>query len=155
MTTKQPLWKFTANLGDANPLNNGALLFVDATGVYAPELFLWDESYAKKRSVSRISCEQCTMLNNEETTLSDNSFHADKPAWFAAKINAVAGCSGIEVKELAQQLCASDPVKRATGYMTLISYFGVFEFDQYPREMTDAEIRRQYRAAFARKAVLV
>ncbi|NCC40917.1 MAG: hypothetical protein EOM21_16010 [Gammaproteobacteria bacterium] len=42
--TNQPVWKVIHNLGDATPLEyGGAFLLVDETGVYAPELIVWDE----------------------------------------------------------------------------------------------------------------
>lgn len=150
MKTIQPSYRFAANLGDVNPFYNGALIYVDATGHYSPQLVYFDESDAKSRDVSRIDCDRCTMLANDPATLSDNHFHADKPAWFAPKLQSVADSNGIPIATLAKLLTSSNPIERASGYLTLISYFGVFEFDQYPVAMTDSEIRRKYRTAFKR-----
>jgi hypothetical protein len=43
MTTNQPQWVCAANLGDANPLGYGSkFLLIDATGVYDPELWVYE-----------------------------------------------------------------------------------------------------------------
>lgn len=39
MKSNQPVWKFVANPGDANPIDHGGLfVLVDETGVYPPEM---------------------------------------------------------------------------------------------------------------------
>ena len=149
MKTKQPSWKFTANIGDVNPFEHGRLLYVDSTGVYEPELVIFDNYHEEKKiKVSRISCDRCTLQNNDPLTLSDNQYHADKPAWFANKLQSVADFVGQDVMTVAHDLCGSDPVARAIQYDNLVSYFGIYEFDSYPVEMTRSDVRKQYRAAF-------
>lgn len=151
MKTKQPAWRFAANLGDVNPFYSGRLLYVDATGVYDPELVIFEETPdGKPISVSRVCVPRCTMLANDPVTLSDNHFHADKPAWFASELASAADHLGRTAEDLARDLCSSDPVARAVAFAGLVCYFGVFEFDQYPVQMMRAVMRRKYRAAFKR-----
>jgi hypothetical protein len=51
--TNQPSWKVIANLGDATPLEyGGAFLKVDETGVYCPELIVWDEPTVGNHPIS-------------------------------------------------------------------------------------------------------
>ena len=149
METRQPKYRFAANIGDMNPFESGRLLCVDATGVYPPRLVVFDFAGDNKSAyVSHIDCERCTMLGVAPSTLSDNHFRADKPAWFADKVADAAECVGVTEMSLACDLCGMDVVKRAIAYDALINYFGTYEFDQYPVKMTRAEIRRKYRAAF-------
>jgi len=97
MKTQQPVCKFLANLGDANPIEHGGFaVFVDETGVYAPECELLEtpeETGRRDWSVRRIICERCTFING---VLSDNKFHPAKPAWFADKLGAMASTYGME-----------------------------------------------------------
>jgi hypothetical protein len=53
METNQPSWKCICNLGDATPLEyGGAFLMIDETGVYDPELVVWDEPTVNNRPIS-------------------------------------------------------------------------------------------------------
>ena len=149
MTTQQPIWKLTANLGDVNPLGGGALLYEDTTGVYAPELVLIHESEDPDRfSVSHICCDLCYQIGAEG--VSDNRFHKDSPAWFSDKLAQVERYCGSDAGTLLASLCDVNTVARALGYLCLVSYFGVFEFDQYPVNMTEDELRTRYAEAFSR-----
>ena len=153
MTTQQPIWKLTANLGDVNPLDSGELLYVDATGVYAPELVLIEanlpeDGHDENFSVSRICCDLCYQIGADG--VSDNRFHKDSPAWFSDKLAQVERYCGSDAGTLLASLCDVNPVARALGYLCLVAYFGVFEFDQYPIGMTEAEIRTRYADAFSR-----
>ena len=149
MTTQQPIWKLSANLGDVNPLVGGGLLYEDTTGAYAPELVLihWSEDPGQF-SVSRICCDLCYQIGADG--VSDNRFHKDRPAWFSDKLASVEACCGSDAGTLLASLCDVNPAARALGYLCLVSYFGAFEFDQYPARMTEAELRTRYAEAFSR-----
>jgi len=152
MKTKQPIWKLSANLGDVNPLDDGALLFTDETGVYPPELVLIEANLPKEGedetfTVSRVQCERCFLLGEG---VSDNRFHKDRPAWFSDKLASVASYCGSSPRDLQTALCDQNEVNRGLGYQSLVGYFGVFEFDQYPSKMTEAELRNRYPEAFKR-----
>jgi hypothetical protein len=53
--TNQPVWKCIANLGDTTPLEyGGAFLLVDETGVYDPELTVWNEPTVNGIEISNL-----------------------------------------------------------------------------------------------------
>ena len=147
--TKQPVWKLSANLGDVNPLEGGGLLYEDTTGVYAPELVLIDESEDPDQfSVSRVCCDLCYQIGTDG--VSDNRSHKDRPTWFSDKLASVEAYCGSDAGTLLASLCDVNPVARGLGYLCLVSYFGAFEFDQYPARMTETELRTRYADAFSR-----
>ena len=133
MKTQQPVWKFLANLGDANPIEHGGFaVFVDETGVYAPECELLEtpeETGRRDWSVRRITCERCTFING---VLSNNKFHPAKPAWFADKLGAMASFYGIEVSALVALFVSPDPLSNAEAWRMIGEYFGWDELDSYP-----------------------
>lgn len=67
--TNQPKWHCVANLGDVNPLEyGGAFVLIDATGVYPPELHVWDEPTGEPaKEVEYLGWEdQCTTEEGEK-----------------------------------------------------------------------------------------
>lgn len=67
----QPQWKFVANLGDADPIENGgAFVFIDETGVYPPEVEILEEpaedNGPKHWHVYRFSLDHCTFASDIE-----------------------------------------------------------------------------------------
>ena len=153
MTTQQPVWKLSANLGDVNPLDGGALLFTDETGVYPPKLVLIDANLPKDGEdetwrVSRVVCDRCHPIGDK--AVGSNQYHPAKPDWFSDELSAVARYCGTDVAGLVEGLCDQNEVNRGWGYQSLVGYFGVYEFDQYPVEMTEAELRNLYPEAFKR-----
>jgi hypothetical protein len=140
MKTRQPVWKFAGNLGDATPLDHGgAFVLVDETGVYDPEIHL---SNADTRERSFLVLEPVHECPNVPGQYGDNKFHPDFPAWWSDKLASVAECFGMEKGDLAEILLSKDPMERAAGYQTLVGYFGPYEFDQYPIKLTRKEARK-------------
>lgn len=140
----QPVWKYIANLGDADPIeHDGAFLYVDSTGVYDPELELLVRQCGDEPTwqVYRVCLEPCTFIDG---VLSDNAFHKDYPAWFAKDIGHVSSFVGIDESDLIKLLCSLDPGERAEGYQCLIGHYGAYEFDQYPRRLDESEVRARY-----------
>ena len=135
MKTKQSIWKCVANLGDATPWDyGGQFVMVDQTGVYRPELWIWEEPTDDGPQVwteYRLCLEHHTYING---ILSDNKFHPDYAVWYADKLGSVAETTGTTEEDLIEQLCSVDPVDRAVAYRVLVGYFGPDEFDQYPLE---------------------
>jgi hypothetical protein len=134
--TNQPTWKCVANLGDATPWDyGGAFVMVDETGVYDPELWLFEVPNNEDDPTVeyRILLEPCTFQGSH---ISDNRYHPEYPAWFGTqeRLAEMAEESGICVLELINWFCSDDPVKRATAYQIAIDRHGPYEFDQYPRE---------------------
>jgi hypothetical protein len=124
--TNQPKWRCIANLGDTNPLEyGGAFLLVDETGVYPPEMEVWqdaDDTYPLR--MGRFILERCTYRDG---VLSDNKYHPEMAAWWAKDLSAIADQAGREELELIQDLCSVNPFQRAQGYLDVMSYHGLYE----------------------------
>jgi hypothetical protein len=151
MTTTQPNWKFLANLGDVSPYEGMNLVYADKTGVYSPEMAII--RYCEqdgKFTVSRIMLERCFCIGGYNT-VSDNKFHTEKEAWFGNKLEEVANFSGTSKKDLIGSLCFGTVEQRALAYLSLVEYFGAYEFDQYPEIFTKSELRKYYPKAFSCK----
>lgn len=151
MKTKQPIWKLSANLGDANPLDGGVLLYSDSTGVYPPELVLIEANLPKEGEdetwqVSRIVCDRCHPIG--DIGVGSNRYHPSMPDWFSHRLASVADYCGCSPVDLQTSLCDANEVNRGLGYQSIVSYFGTYEFDQYPVTMTEAELRNRYPDAF-------
>ena len=153
----QPQWKTIANLGDVNPIDHGGIfLKIDETGVYPPELEiletpiddgeLWDDEtgdYGEsvRWEVSRFVLERCTYING---TLSDNKFHPECPAWFDVDSLSIAVSADIPIDDFRAMLCSEDALQRAQGYLAIVGYHGVFNFDQYPLTLSHSEVLERY-----------
>lgn len=154
----QPNWVLVAQLGDVNPLDCGGYWVLrDTTGAYPEEaeLLVVDESDENSSVTAyRFILERCTYVNG---ILSDNQFHPDHPAWFAAPesrrkerpqdtcyLSNVASSAGRDEEELIADLCSEDAVRRAMAYRDIADYHGAHEFDQYPLTLTRQEAERRY-----------
>lgn len=158
----QPDWKYVTNLGDASPIEHGGkFLWVDAAGVYKPEVAIleppryeMDLDDPKARwTEHRFIVENCTFTNG---ILSDNQFHPNHPAWFAAPYNASRpqdGPGGIiqlasfieaEPDELVQQFIHPDVRVRASAWIIVGDYHGLANLDNYPNTFTRDEIEARY-----------
>jgi len=137
MKTNQPVWKYLGNLGDATPLDyGGALVMEDTTGVYPPELWIYDADTRERSTVILEPVKPCPELPNQ---YGDNKFHPNHPAWWSDKLASIAETAGMVPEELAELLCSMESMERAHGYQVLIAHHGVFEFDQYPLKLTRKE----------------
>lgn len=155
----QPNWQLVANLGDADPIEHGgAFVLIDTTGEHAAMLEIWEaipvEGSDNNEFVvncSRVVLEPHTHVNG---VLSDNPYHPDHPAWYADKSVDVASYVDREIDDLVSALCGRATLRpdgqdardvaiaRAQAYRDLISYFGVYEFDQYPITRTTDECEK-------------
>lgn len=132
--SKQPVWKFVANLGDANPLDYGGLfLFVDETGAYPPELEKLEPNVEDCEdatyTVWRITLDPCFLTDG---VLSDNPYHKDHAAWFADDLHGNADCVGIGHSDLVALFTSAEPIGRANAYVMVADYHGWDNFDSYP-----------------------
>lgn len=126
--TQQPDWKFIANIGDANPAEEGGVfLYEDKTGVYAPEAEILEPRRHGVWKIHRVVLTKCTF---EDGVLSDNPFHKDKPAWFAGKIGST--INTCDHPDIIAHLCGDDIIDRARAYQSLWEYHGLENFDGYP-----------------------
>ena len=142
----QTKWKCVAQLGDASPIEHGGYwVFIDEAGISDPQAELWNPAAEGSRfgESHRFSLPRCTFIN---WVLSDNKYHPDKPAWFAADIDHIARFAGFMESALRDALCGDNPVNRAIAYRAISDYRGPFNFDAYPLELTAAEARRRYKA---------
>jgi hypothetical protein len=159
----QPKWKYVGNLGDKDPIEYGGLfVFVDETGVYAPEmerLEMDDDSEMdedKQRfTVHRVCLDRCTWIDG---VLSENKFHPEHTAWWATPeserkerpqdstyLKNVADCCGTSSEDLIQMFCSDDPIERAQAYRDVLDYHGWENGDSYPLTgLTRTEAEKRY-----------
>jgi hypothetical protein len=143
MTTKQPDWKFVANLGDAHPLTDGGLfVYTDETGVYAPECVKLNRNDNGTFEIRRFILENCTLTGESETSfgvLSANQFHPDKPVWFADKLERVADSIGLCRGDFTCFFLSDNPCTRAIAWQAVGDYFGWDNLDECPLTLTREE----------------
>jgi hypothetical protein len=127
--TNQPNWEFVENLGDVNIAQYGGfIVYRDTTGVYAPEVEVYEAS-------------------EDETGGTVSRFIMEPDAtreWWYSKLPEVATSCGQDVSEYYADLASGDLVRIAMVYRDLIGYFGTFEFDQYPFQLTEEEAEKRY-----------
>ena len=127
--TNQPIFKCVANLGDATPWEyGGAFVLVDETGVYTPELRVFEEPRDNKYEEHTILLEQCTYIAG---VISDNKYHPDYKAWFADSLPDIARYVGVPEIQVLQQLCSSSVVERAWAYLAVSKYHGYQDCPTY------------------------
>ena len=134
----QPSFWCVANLGDVDPFEHGGqFVCVDRTGVYPPELVVI-EAPSSVDAIDRlrysIQLERLTAIKNENgeiVALSDNKFHADKPAWFGSKkrLHDVAGFIGRGLHDFIGKFLSGNPKESALAYKALSDYVGYENFD--------------------------
>lgn len=83
--------------------------------------------------------------------LVDSKYKSDWPhpvsayeEWFSKYIDEAASTMDIDPDELINMLCSNDPIDRAEAYIVLGSYFGWYEFDQYPLHLSREEVEKRY-----------
>lgn len=114
--TRQPDWKYIVNLGDAQPfVYGGAFLFEDTTGIYEPEIEIYEP---ETQTVYRFSVDK--MDWSKETS------------WFKDKLKEVANCVDRTEENLSMSFESDDLIERAMAYLDVAFYFGYHNFDDYP-----------------------
>lgn len=150
MPTAQPIWKFLANLGDADPIGDGGLfVYVDETGVYPPEMERCEPMLGGRIEIRRVVLEPCTFQGG---VLSDNKFHPQLAAWFAwndrgngdSDLQRMANTMGRTVDEYVALFTSENPVERATAWRDVGDYFGWDNLDSYPFTITAEEAEARY-----------
>lgn len=116
-----------------------ARLRVDTSGVYPPELDVYEE-YADFWQKFTVLVEPCFYTDG---VLSDNQFHKDSPAWFADELDMVAEFSSTTKEALIAALTSDNPVERSQAYEAIGNYFGFDNFDSYPVRMTEDEVNAE------------
>ena len=129
----QPKWKEVGHIGDVNwPEYDGGPVMIDETGVYPPEL-----EYVE------------TPPDDAETddpkarwTVWRVVLDKGVPDW--GDIEDVADSAGQDPDELRAAFESDDPMERANAYWDWAGHYGWIEFDQYPLQLTCAEINERY-----------
>lgn len=140
MQTKQPVWKCVGHIGDVDPIAyGGGFVYVDETGVYGPELTYFEPS---DDSVWEAAEDKDTIA----VQVSRIMLESGENQWWHTKLGTVADCAGVPLSELLAAAKSAEPMVLANLYNDLISYFGCFDFDQYPITITEAEAYTTYAA---------
>lgn len=132
--TNQPEWK---------PLyeTDYSSLYVDTTGVYAPELEIFEDDESNGTcQIYRFSIDQCALVGTYLVLASiagrTDLHHPIYVEWFAKDLASVASYVGSTESDLIEALCCEDPGTRAEAYKAIGGYHGCVNFDQYPRNCT-------------------
>lgn len=158
MTTNQPIWKLAGTIGDINPFDySGGFVYIDTTGVYAPEMEWIEVNEDRKTSwtVYRTILDRCELAQvNGEPHLVPFGFasRTDLPypigsyvEWFDDSMHSVARCMGQDVNELVDEICSDEPMSRANAYLSLAQYHGWENFDSDPLQYSDrSELESRY-----------
>jgi len=140
----QPKWECVANLGDINPIVHGGLfVFVDKTGVYAPEAekLIPDDNDPKTWHAYRFILEPCTF---QDGILSDNPYHPGIAAWFAKTLVDICKYIGIQQDKLIGMFLSDDPMERARAWESVGDYHGFDNLDHDPLVLNRAETWGRY-----------
>jgi len=150
--TRQPVWEFVANLGDAHPLDYGGyFVYRDTTGVYEEEAEFWNEPDEEDGPITvyRIMLERKKMVGPYLVPLRyDPSWRhpvEQYDEWFHKDLADVAESVGLEKEAIEEMLCSGDPIKRANAYWMIGQYHGWENLDSYPETYTRREAKQRYR----------
>lgn len=112
-------------------------IFVDTTGVYAPEIEI-----AEGNEVYRWSLDQLQF--NEDGDLCNTHGHKE---WFQSchgGLKSVASSAGRTVRDLENAFASADLMERAHAYMDVAGHHGAINFDQYPLTLTEKQITKRW-----------
>ena len=123
--TAQPSYFCIANLGDA-------FVCIDRRGIYDPILLMYDQDLRKRSEITLERCHRIVSIDGECVGVGTNRFHPRLREWFSDELFNAAEFAGWEFLEFVDLLTSQDVVKRASAYLTLVVYHGVYEFDHYP-----------------------
>jgi hypothetical protein len=146
MKTAQPCYHCIGNIGDVDPLTHGgAFVCVDKFNVYSPILLILDTYEDHPEFTHRlieVALDRCFFVKEKDQIvgIGSNLYHTDSCEWFGnlASLETVgifAGRGGYD--SFMRGFVSSDVVERAFSYKALVDYYGVHEFDQDPRELTE------------------
>lgn len=150
MKTTQPCYHCIENIGDINPFEHGgAFVCVDKFNVYAPILLILDtyEDHPHfTHRLSEITLDRCFLVkeNDQIVGVGSNPYHTDLCEWFGnlASLQTLTSFVGRgESDDIAGSFCCADPVERAFAYQAAVNYYGAYEFDQDPRELTEEKAK--------------
>jgi len=139
--TRQPIWKFVANLGDFDFMENGAyLIFEDETGVYDPEAELFDPIYGRiyRFALERLEYYNGMLIPYGFSERKDLPYSLDKyEEWFSDDLDSISNATGISIKRLIELLTSEVTMDRAVGYACVGEYHGYKNFDTQPLDLIE------------------
>ena len=149
--TKQPKWKFVANLGDVNPLDYGGyFIFEDQTGVYPSKAEKYDTDTHQAYRImlgSRFLLDgHLIPLSIVQASLTHSLPHPirDYIDWFDDSLQSVSDCMGMDKDTLIKMFCSNDSLELARAYELLYDYHGWENGDSYPLTLTEEEAEKRY-----------
>jgi hypothetical protein len=118
------------SIGDRDPIAyGGAFVYVDETGVYPPEMTVFEPAYEEEWDNDG----ENSILRIYRIILEPNV----KNEWWYEKLADVSQWSGLPVEYYHEMLEGEGSIGiKAMAYNDLIEYFGFENFDFYPEEMT-------------------
>lgn len=173
MPTRQPVWKFLANLGDRNPLEHGGyFVYEDETGVYPAEAEILEEAVSGKYRIYRFILDRLKLVAGylvpwefqstwgkrspipgvldwipDRNLLAEHAARYD--AWFHKDLAKIAESADTSLEALEQAFTSENPIERAQAYRELGQYYGWHELDNDPVLLTRAEVKKQFRKELA------
>jgi len=152
MTTQQPEWVLTANLGDRHPIDYGGLfIFEDATGVYPPEVerleVIDEDSDNPTWEIRRFILEPLKLERDGENVYLvakrwDPSWPNPLPdydEWFHDDLEAVAASIDHTLDEMREAFVSDDLRVRTLAWLAIGEYHGFDNLDSYPLTFTNRE----------------
>lgn len=131
--TAQPSYFCIANLGDVDPfLYGGAFVCIDRRGIYDPILLIYDEDFRKRSEVTLERCHKILDDNGNFLGVGTNRFHPRYKEWSSDELKTVAEFYSLDFQEFTNWLTSQHIRERAHAYEVLVSYHGVYVFDQDP-----------------------
>jgi len=135
--TNQPHWVAVANLGDVDIADHGGfIVYVDETGVYAPEVEYYDPFADEDYTGGVMYRFALDSVYNE---------HGDS-AWWLDSLGRVAQSmgDGSTRETLLEDALSGDVYKLANVYYSLMQYHGADNFDSNPETLTEDEAQERY-----------
>ena len=160
--TRQPEWKFIANLGDASPLDYGGyFVYRDKTGVYEEEAELLivdnEEDENSTYTIYRVMLERSKLVDGYLVPFKyDRSWPHPLERydeWFHKDLEDVASNIGATKEELERAFASANPLERAHAYRAVGDYHGWDNLDSYPLTgLTRKDVEERYREELDRKS---
>lgn len=148
--TQQPSYWAIANIGDVSPLEyGGKFVCIDRTGNYDPILWIFYPEASGDDGLFytyHVELPRCFMVHGDSVNniigVGANFYHPYLTEWFGdkEKLTRVADSCGKTFDSLCDSLCSSNVIERAFAYDSLISYYGVHEFDDYSSRIDKAQV---------------
>lgn len=128
----QPIWKLLWS-------TDTHALYTDESSEYDPELAILDE-YETRRGTTRFYVYRVSLEGFKRANDTIVNEFGNEP-WFAGDLAAVASTVDTTREDLLAALCSDEPSARAGAYQDIIGHFGTDEFDQYPLDLTESEVK--------------